>query len=165
VHVVLHVDPPQTYGAQEIDCDPTHAPAPLQLPTVVAVPAVQPAPHALPLGSEHALRSDPLQLAAEHAGSPVPGVQAGRAPCGAPVTGVHTPAEPARLQASHWPPHAALQQRPSAQKPLAHCPFDVHGEPMGSMHVPAKPATLQCALVGQVDDEQQVPSTQLPEVH
>ncbi len=47
-------------------------------------------------------------------------VQAARAPCGAPTTSVHVPTEPSASQAWHCPPHAALQQTPSAQTPEWH---------------------------------------------
>jgi hypothetical protein len=35
-------------------------------------------------------------------------------------TGLHVPTLPVRLQASHEPPHAVLQQTPSTQLPLPH---------------------------------------------
>ena len=40
--------------------------------------------------------------------------------CGGPITGVHVPTLPVRLQASHEPPQAVLQQTPSTQLPLSH---------------------------------------------
>ena len=41
-------------------------------------------------------------------------------PRGLPATAVQVPCEPATSQASHWPSHAVLQQKPSAQVPLWH---------------------------------------------
>jgi hypothetical protein len=45
---------------------------------------------------------------------------AARPPCGAPATGMHVPTDPSASHAWHWPPHAALQQTPSAQRPEWH---------------------------------------------
>jgi hypothetical protein len=67
-------------------------------------------------GNRQAASFLPSQAPA-HAPAPPQGL---RLPTGAPCTGVHVPSWPPRLQAAHWPAHAALQQRPSTQKPLAH---------------------------------------------
>lgn len=45
--------------------------------------------------------------------------QAGREPCGASLTGEHTPESPTASQAWHCPEHRESQQTPSTQKPLA----------------------------------------------
>jgi hypothetical protein len=130
-------------------------------PVVVAKPAEHPPPHDVPVGSEHAVRSEPLHVAVTHAGSPeVAFVHIGREPCGAPITAVHTP--PVPLHDSHWPVHALLQQTPSAQKPLVHCEDVVHAPPCGIAHVPAKPGRLQDAPDAQLADPQQTLFTQLP---
>jgi hypothetical protein len=47
-------------------------------------------------------------------------VQAVRAPCGKPVTGVQTPSLPWTSHASHCPVHALLQQKPSTQTSAMH---------------------------------------------
>jgi hypothetical protein len=57
----------------------------------------------------------------------------GLAPCGAPATGVQVPRAPATSQAWHWPPQAWSQQRPSTQKPEAHCPAAPQGWPPVSL--------------------------------
>jgi hypothetical protein len=54
---------------------------------------------------------------------------------GAPATGVQVPATPATSQASHWPLQAALQQVPSAQKPLWHWFAAPQLPPSGSLGV------------------------------
>jgi hypothetical protein len=46
--------------------------------------------------------------------------QPGRAPWGAPVTGLQVPRWPGTSQAWHWPPHALLQHTPSTHSPDAH---------------------------------------------
>jgi hypothetical protein len=42
---------------------------------------------------------------------------------------MQAPAVPRRLQPSHWPVQAVLQQTPSAQLPLAHCAVPPQEEP------------------------------------
>jgi hypothetical protein len=61
---------------------------------------------------------------------------------GAPVTGEQVPAAPATSQASHWPLQAALQQVPSAQKPLWHWFGAPQLPPSGSLGV-QRPAEHQ----------------------
>jgi hypothetical protein len=136
---------------------PSHA------PLVVAVPAVHPPPHNVPFGSVHALRSAPLQVAVVHPGSPdVALVHCVRAPCGAPVTAVQTPPVPSH--ASHCPLHAALQQTPSAQKPVEHCAPVVQACPWLSVHAPGC-GPLQVPLAHD-DEPQQTPSVQKrPDLH
>jgi hypothetical protein len=43
-----------------------------------------------------------------------------RCPAGVPVTALHVPSLPFTLQASHWPLHEVLQQKPSTQSPFKH---------------------------------------------
>ena len=43
----------------------------------------------------------------------------------------------AAVHATHVPSHAALQQTPSAQNPLAHCEACMHATPAASSHAPA----------------------------
>ena len=72
-------------------------------------------------------------------GDPSPG-HGVRAPTGAPVTGEHVPAWPARLQASHWPEQALLQQTPSAQNPDEHwllAAQEAPGPPFAAHWLPA----------------------------
>src|SRR4051794_39754098 len=45
------------------------------------------------------------------------------------ATGVQVPRLPGASQRSHPPPHAALQQKPSTQKPLVQSPATLHGAP------------------------------------
>jgi hypothetical protein len=53
-----------------------------------------------------------------------PPAQAGRLPCGGPeVTAEQTPGLPVTSQASHCPPHALLQHKPSTQMPELHSTF------------------------------------------
>jgi hypothetical protein len=53
-----------------------------------------------------------------------------RAPCGAPAgTTLQTPG--VTSHASHVPPHALSQQKPSTQKPDVHCVDAVHIAPFG----------------------------------
>jgi hypothetical protein len=75
--------------------------------------------------------------------------QAARAPRGAPGTGVQVPTDPATSQASHCPVQAALQQTPSAQKPLAHC-------------VPAAQAAPSAPFGAQTPPEHHWPAAQSP---
>ena len=58
---------------------------------------------------------------------------------GLPLTGVHVPAEPGSLQASHWPLHSALQQTLSAQNPEVQPVPAVQTEPSAplGLHSPA----------------------------
>src|SRR5207302_1103008 len=91
-------------------------PAPLHRAEAVATPLTQLAVRQLValLGKVQAVVSVPLQLPPHTEPSLV---QAERPPTGAPVTAEQVPTLLARLQAAHWPVHAALQHTPSAQKP------------------------------------------------
>jgi hypothetical protein len=60
-------------------------------------------------------------------------VQAVRAPCGAPATGVQVPLLPATSQAWHWPLQAVSQQTPSTQLPLAQWPGAPQPAPFASL--------------------------------
>ena len=78
-----------------------------------------------PLGKVHAVREleqTPRQV-------PLP-EQAVREPCGWPDgTCEQVPRLPATSHASHWPVHAALQQRPSTQMLLTHWLAAEHAAP------------------------------------
>jgi hypothetical protein len=108
------------------------------------------------------VRVVPSQVGPHEVPAPTP-VHAARGAFGAPVTGVQVPAVPARLQASHWPVQAALQQTPSTQKLEAHWDAAVHAWPLLRAQTPAaRPATagaLQTPL-GHVAVVQQVLFTQ-----
>ena len=122
-------------GAQLTVCAAGHAPLPSQLAANVATPAAQDADRheVLAPGEAHVVRFVPSQLppqvvpAPEHAACPVRG---------APVTAVHVPLLLASPHDSQAPPHAALQQNPSAQKPLPHWLAAVHACPAFSLHIP-----------------------------
>jgi hypothetical protein len=60
-------------------------------------------------------------------------VQAGRPPCGAPVTGVQVPTEPATSQAAQVSVQALLQQTPSTLNPLWHWFALALAAPSGSL--------------------------------
>jgi hypothetical protein len=62
----------------------------------------------------------------------------GHSPSGSVPSGtaVQTPTLPARLHFSHVPPHRALQQTPSAQKPLKHSPSPPQAKPSFFLHTP-----------------------------
>jgi hypothetical protein len=133
---------------------------------VVAIPALQPPPQVLPDGSEQALRSAPLQVAVAQAGSPpVALVHVPWPACGAPSTAAHTPPPPSH--ASQVPAQAALQQTPSAQKPVVHCEAEaaVQAFPCAIMHAPLKPGRLHLAAPPQLALAQQTPSTHAPLWH
>ena len=103
--MVLQVLAPHWYAPHEDDAW-LQAPAPSQVPTEVAAPALQLAdPHEIAApGYRHALTSLPLQVALH---GPLPS-HAPREPCGSPSTGVHVPFTTSH--AAHLPPHAPLQQ-------------------------------------------------------
>ena len=81
--------------------------------------------------------------------------QAGRPPCGAPLTPTQLPGAAAVSHASHWPSHAELQHTPSTQKPLSHSPVDAQLAPalFFGAHTPAE----QNCPVEQSDSVAQVP--------
>jgi hypothetical protein len=56
------------------------------------------------------------------------------------ATGLHVPIDPARLQRSHCPLHAVLQQTPSAQRPDWHWDERVQAVPNGArpVHPPSR---------------------------
>jgi hypothetical protein len=91
-----------------------------------------------------------------HAGCPLAGV---------PTTGVQTPAEPARLQASHVPAHAEAQQTPSVQNPLPHCEPVEQLVPGSPRQTPADPARLHDWPAEHAGAPQHTPSTQKPVAH
>jgi hypothetical protein len=88
-------------------------------------------------------------------------------PCGGPVTGVHAPALPATLHASHCPSHAWSQQTWSTQCPLAHSVPVVQPVELLLKHAPgvALVAPPHAAPAPQLTVLQQTPSVQKPAVH
>ena len=122
-------------GAQLTVCTAGQAPLPSQPAPSVAVPPVQlAARHDVPVpGYVQAVRFVPSQEPPQVAPAPAHAVCPVR---GAAVTGVHVPLVAASAHASQAPPHAALQQTPSAQKPLTHWVPAVHVCPGFSLHAP-----------------------------
>ena len=94
------------------------APAPSQLPPLVAVPAAhEEAPQLVPAAAERQAPA-PLQVPSNPQGG-----AAAQPPCGSFVlvaTAVQVPADPATLQAVHVPQLAVPQQTPSTQLPPWH---------------------------------------------
>jgi hypothetical protein len=91
-------------------------------------------------GNVHEAVTRPSQAPPQ--GVPAP-AHAGRAPTGAPSTGLQRPTNPGTLQAAHWSPHAALQQTPSTQNPEAHWSATVQGAPSASRDVHLPPGAHQ----------------------
>jgi hypothetical protein len=56
-----------------------------------------------------------------------------REPCGVPLTATHVPSRPFTSHAWHCAVHAALQQKPSAQSPIAHIVERVHAAPVARL--------------------------------
>jgi hypothetical protein len=128
VHVVRQAVPlaAQAYAPHDVTPPSTHIPVPLHVSARVSTPPAHDAgAQTVPPGwSAHA--PEPLQapvveqVAAASAAHSMPGSFPTK-------IGPHVPfaAPPPRspaVQASQVPPHAALQQTPSTQKPLAHSP-------------------------------------------
>ena len=115
----LHAIGPHVNGAHICVWTAGQEPAPLHAAPSVAVPPVQDGLRQeveLP-GYVQAAGWVPSQLPPQTVPSEA---QAVRVPCGPPVAGAHVPALPAMSHASHWPPHARSQQKPSTQLPVAH---------------------------------------------
>lgn len=97
-----------------------HAPAPLQLPWFVCVPALHdciPQLAAAP-GKVQAIADDAVHVPPHVV--PLP-AQSPRVPCGCPlVTCEQTPSAVGRSHAWHLPLHSLLQHVPSTQCPLVH---------------------------------------------
>jgi hypothetical protein len=119
-------------GEQSCVCTAGHAPAPLQDAWSVLMPFVHDAGrHSVePPGNVQAVRFVPLQKPSQTVSS---AAHAARVPTGSPEAGEHVPALPVRLQASHWPRHAVLQQTPSTQLPLVHWLLVVQAAPLPSV--------------------------------
>jgi hypothetical protein len=113
-HVERHVVAPQMYGVQPLPVDGRQTPPPVQVPALVKTPLLQAFfPQLVALsGSSQVPRVEPSHVATLQTGSVPVIVHAARAPCGAVFagTGEQTPRRPATSHASHWPPHAVLQQ-------------------------------------------------------
>lgn len=88
--------------------------------------------------------------------------QAGLAPWGAPLVGVHVPTLPTLSHASHWPPQAPSQQTPSTQIPDWHWRVSEHAFPFGYLVMHVVP--LHQAVPSQWEScEQLVPQEEDPE--
>ena len=113
-------------------------PVPLQAAAAVCVPPLQLAARQEvdPPGRAQAMTLDPSQAPPQLEPSLA---QAARPAWGAPATAVQLPTLPGTSQAWHCPPQAALQQTPSAQKPLAHCTLSWQVAPFISL--PQLPVT------------------------
>jgi hypothetical protein len=125
----LHAVAPHTNGLHVVVAPAVHAPAPLHLPSACATPdAHVAAPHDVAfVGYVHAVVSTPLQLPPHDEPSVVHAARAGVPPVfGVPLIATQLPEA---LHAWHWPVHAALQQTPSAQKPLLHWLPPLHDAP------------------------------------
>ena len=87
------------------------APAALQRPTGVSVPALHEAlPHEVLVVGNLQLTPTPSHMPA-HTPVPPQTVRAGVPPVrGLPTIGMHVPSEPASLHDVHWPVQSALQQ-------------------------------------------------------
>jgi hypothetical protein len=130
-----HAVPEQVFGAQVTVWTAGHAPFPSQPAASVAVPPVQLADRqeVLAPGQAHVVRFVPSQLPPQLVPAPP---QAACPVRGAPVTAVHVPLLVASPHDSQAPEHAALQQNPSAQKPLPHWLAAVHACPPFILHMP-----------------------------
>ena len=95
---------------------------------------------------------------------PLPALQLPWPVFGLPTTGVQTPGDPATSHASQVPPHAELQQTPSAQSPEAHWVPAPQPWPRFRVQVPGLlPLHVPFA---QLDEPQQTPSVhESPEEH
>jgi hypothetical protein len=117
LHAVRQALAPQMYGAQ-LAVVFWQAPAPSQLPPLVAVPAVQEGePQLVPAAAERQAPA-PLQVPSNPQGG-----AAAQPPCGSLVpaaTAEQVPADPATLQAAQVPQLAVPQQTPSTQLPPWH---------------------------------------------
>jgi hypothetical protein len=133
--LLLHAPAAHAKGAQpvEFSLETTgQLPRPSQLTAIALAPLKHPASRQTtdaPTKPAHDERSTPSQTAARQGSSAVPAPQAAREPCGFPETGTHVPSEPMVSQASHCPLQGALQQCPSAQKPVWQASLLVHGCP------------------------------------
>ena len=120
-------------------------------PSVAVVPAHDGVRHCV-LGYMQAVRFVPLQAPPQRLPSDAHAV---RDPCGAPVTGEQVPTLAVTSQASHSPPHAALQHTPSVQIPDVHdtpvvqaLPFPTLGTQIPALHqLPAEQSVLTVQLV------------------
>src|SRR5688572_16278554 len=82
---------------------------------------------------------------------------------------VHVPTAPVRLQASHAPEHATLQQTPSVQNPEVHSPAATHARPLAFFSMQVAPLQYwvevhPLASAGQVGDPPGQVSTTLSQL-
>jgi hypothetical protein len=98
---------------------------------------------------------EPLHAPAQ---TPAPGHE--RAPCGVAAAGriVHVPALPTTSHASHAPPHARSQQKPSMHAPPTHSTPVVHAAPIGfcATHAPEEQRDPVAQSVSTVQPEGQL---------
>jgi hypothetical protein len=121
--IVLHAVAPHEYAPHATAGGVLQLPLPSHTPTSVPIPSVQlAASHVIvaPAYPSHAVAVMPSHSAASHGLSALPIAHAAREPTGLPTTGVHVPAVPNTLHASHCPLQSELQQTPSAQRPSSH---------------------------------------------
>ena len=119
VQLPRHALAPHTYGLQPCVWRAGQLPAPSQPAWSVATPALQLAPRQIvaAAGYAQAVALEPSQTPPQTLPSEA---QAWRAPCGAPTTFVHVPAEPGTSHAWHCALQALVQHTPSTHWPLAH---------------------------------------------
>jgi len=85
----------------------------------------------------------------------------GRAPCGAPLAGVHAPTCPGTSHASQVPLQARSQQTRSTHAPDPHCPARAQAWPAASLETQT-PAEHQYAEPAQSPSTVQVPAQAVP---
>jgi hypothetical protein len=109
---------PHVYGLHATGAPSTHVPCPLHVNGCSSLPEhVASAQLTVVPGYVQLDRLLPSQVPAHVSFS---ASQAGRSPCGSPVTLEHVPALSMTSHASHWPLQALLQQTPSTQLVDAH---------------------------------------------
>jgi hypothetical protein len=144
----------QPYGAQ-LEVALAQDPAPSQRGVESVAPAQIGEPHEPPLGGNvqapAPLHAPPQAPEPKHS-------SAGSCPAG---IAVQAPAEPITLQAWQAPPHAAAQQTPSVQKPLAHWDARTQALPLARSGTQLPPA--QCALAAHSESVAQLEAQALVE--
>ncbi len=140
------------------------APAPLQAPTGVAVPAAH---EAVPQTSDAEGYWQVVSLPSHVAPQvPLPEQAVRGVPLAlgwtAPTTVVQVPTFPVASHAWHWLVQAVLQQTPSTQFPDEHCAPLVHVVPFASRHLPTLPVRLHAEPAAVQALLQQTPFAQKP---
>jgi hypothetical protein len=142
LHEVSHALGPQAYGVHGVTVPAEHVPAPSHCTAGCSFPLKQvaAAPQGVPAGySSHAPAPlhTPLVPQLEGPWSAhcpfgfVPAMMGAHVPSGDPVS--------MWVQAMQLPVHAAVQQKPSAQKPLWHWSAVEHAAPVASLPMQAEP--------------------------